>query len=78
MPFKTNIFRTKTGLIIDITNKDDVLVWLGITRGWDHSYRPAPDLSGAQELSCEDLIRGKITKITPCEDEIVPGAESGA
>ena len=62
---KTNIFRIlKTGLIIDVTNKDDVLVWVEKVRLWDHSHRPAPDLRDAVELDCEDLVREKITKMT--------------
>lgn len=62
--FKTNIYRMPKGLIIDVTDPNDVLVWSDIPRLWNHSNKPVPDLSAAQELTCEDLVRERISKVT--------------
>jgi hypothetical protein len=61
---RTNIYRLKNGDVVDVTDKNDVLIWNGKIGLWDHSHKPAPDLGDAIELDCEDLIIERIPKKT--------------
>ena len=71
---RTNIWKFEKGMIIDPTNSPEYpLVWIAKIRLWERSRKPMKyDLSKGVELTCEDLVRGHITKVTPIEEEAGP------
>ena len=76
---KTNIWKMKSGIYVDPTgNEKNPLIWNESRKQWERVNAPMKpiDFSEAHELTAEEVVRARLVKLTPFEDEAEPKGEN--